>query len=88
MQPGRDHWPRAFTNLWSGGGIQTGGIIGASDARGEDVADRRMGTGDFLATIYRHLGIDAANVALPDFQGRPVPILREGHAIPELLGTA
>ncbi len=88
VQPGRDHWPRAFTNLWSGGGIQTGGIIGASDARGEDVADRRMGTGDFLATIYRHLGIDAANVALPDFQGRPVPILREGHAIPELLGTA
>jgi uncharacterized protein (DUF1501 family) len=29
LQPGRDHWPRAFTNIWAGGGIQTGGVIGA-----------------------------------------------------------
>jgi len=59
VQPGRDHWPRAFTNLWAGGGIQTGGIIGASDQRGEDVIERACGPGDFLATIYHHLGIDA-----------------------------
>lgn len=40
LQPGRDHWPRAFTNIWAGGGIQTGGIIGATDKRGEDVIER------------------------------------------------
>jgi uncharacterized protein (DUF1501 family) len=86
VQPGRDHWPRAFTNLWAGGGIQTGGIIGASDKRGEDAVDRISRPGDFLATIYRHLGIDAEKVYLEDFTGRPVPILPngQGRAIPEL----
>jgi uncharacterized protein (DUF1501 family) len=84
IQPGRDHWPRAFSNLWAGGGIETGRVIGATDKRGEDVVERRCGTGDFLATIYRHLGIDAAHVAIPDFFGRPQPILNEGAPIPEL----
>jgi hypothetical protein len=84
VQPGRDHWPRAFSNLWAGGGIETGRVIGATDKRGEDVVERRCGTGDFLATIYRHLGIDAQHVAIPDFFGRPQPILNEGAPIPEL----
>lgn len=84
MQPGRDHWPRAFSNLWAGGGIQTGGIIGSTDKRGEDVTERPCSPGDFLATIYRHLGIDASQVAIPDFSGRPIPILPRGAPIPEL----
>ena len=86
-QPGRDHWPRAFTNLWAGGGIQTGGVIGASDKRGEDAVDRISGPGDFLATIYHHLGIDAEHVAIEDFTGRPISILPHGKPIPELMGS-
>jgi Protein of unknown function (DUF1501) len=85
-QPGRDHWPRAFSNLWAGGGIETGRFIGATDKRGEDVIERRCGPGDFLATIYHHLGIDYANVFLKDFNGRPTPIVDHGKAIPELMG--
>lgn len=84
VQPGRDHWPRANSMLFAGGGIRTGQVIGATDARGEDPVERRVGPQDFLATIYRHLGIDAANVAIPDFSGRPTPILGDGRAIPEL----
>ncbi len=84
VQPGRDHWPRGFSNIWAGGGIQTGGIIGATDRRGEDAVDRRTSPGDFLATIYHHLGIDAKNVSIPDFTGRPVPILPQGRPVPEL----
>jgi uncharacterized protein (DUF1501 family) len=84
VQPGRDHWPNANTMLFAGGGIRTGRVIGATDVRGEEVVERRVGPQDFLATIYRHLGIDAANVALPDFSGRPIPILRDGHPIVEL----
>jgi hypothetical protein len=88
-QPGRDHWPNAFSNLWAGGGIQTGGVIGASDKFGEYVKERRFGTGDFLATLYSHLGIDAAQVMLPDFSGRPIPILPTGGTpVPELRGRA
>ena len=37
VQPGRDHWPRANSMLWAGGGIATGQVIGATDRRGEDV---------------------------------------------------
>ncbi|HEX7377021.1 MAG TPA: DUF1501 domain-containing protein, partial [Pirellulales bacterium] len=70
-QPGRDHWPRGFSNLWAGGGIQTGRVIGATDKRGEDAVERICSADDFLATIYHHLGIDHANTTLRDFNGRP-----------------
>lgn len=84
VQPGRDHWPRANTMLFAGGGLQTGQIIGATDSRGEDPVDRRVSPGDFLATLYNHLGIDAARIAVPDQSGRPIAILPQGAAIPEL----
>ena len=88
VQPGRDHWPRAFSQLWAGGGITTGGVIGATDRRGEDVTERIAHPGDFMATIYRHLGIDASQISIPDFSGRPNPILPSGEAIPELCGQS
>jgi hypothetical protein len=85
VQPGRDHWPSANTILFAGGGLRTGQIIGATDRLGEFVVERRIGPGDFLATVYRHLGIDYERVALPDFSGRPIPIVNEGKPIPELV---
>jgi hypothetical protein len=84
-QPGRDHWPRAFSNIWAGGGIETGRYIGATDRRGEDVIERHCGPGDFLATIYHHLGIDSSKVFIKDFNGRPTPIVDHGKPIPELI---
>ena len=86
LQPGRDHWPRAFTNIWAGGGIQTGGVIGASDKRGEDVVERPCTASDFLATIYHHLGIDYTKVTIKDLNGRPVSIVENGRPIAELMG--
>jgi Protein of unknown function (DUF1501) len=84
MQPGRDHWPHAMSFLFSGGGIAGGQVIGATDRRGEHAVERRVGVGDFLATVYRHLGIDAERIEIRDSGGRPTPILREGTSIPEL----
>lgn len=84
VQPGRDHWPRANTMLWAGGGMTTGQVIGATDRRGEDVIERRVGPHDFLATIYRHLGIDFERVTINDFSGRPHYIVQHGRPIPEL----
>ena len=86
-QPSRDHWPRANSMLWAGGGIRTGRVVGATDRLGEDVADRRVGPQDFLATVYRHLGIDYETVTLPDQSGRPIPIVQGGRAIPELVAS-
>lgn len=84
-QPGRDHWPRAFSNIWAGGGIETGRVIGATDRLGEDSVERICGPGDFLSTIYHHLGIDGRKVFIKDFNGRPTPIIDHGEPIPELI---
>ena len=84
VQPGRDHWPRANSMLFAGRGVETGQVIGATDRHGEDPIERRVGPGDFLATIYHHLGIDYENVAIPNFAGRPIPILNNGRHIREL----
>jgi uncharacterized protein (DUF1501 family) len=83
-QPGRDHWPRAVSLLFSGGGIDGGQVIGTTDRHGADVTRRRVGVRDLLATIYSHLRIDATQVVLRDKTGRPVPALPEGQPIPEL----
>ncbi len=87
-QPGRDHWARAFSNIWAGGGIETGRFIGATSSKGEDSIERVCGTGDFLATIYHHLGIPFSEIFLEDFNGRPTPIVDHGKPIPELIGRA
>jgi hypothetical protein len=85
VQPGRDHWPHAMSFLFSGGGIAEGQVLGATDRRGERPVERRVGVGDFLATLYRHLGIDAEHGTIRDPGGRPVPLLQQGgSAIPEL----
>ena len=83
-QPGRDHWPHAMSFLFSGGGIAGGQVIGATDRRGEHVVERQVCVGDFLATVYRHLAIDAERIEIRDSAGRPFPILRQGVPIPEL----
>ncbi|MBX9655696.1 DUF1501 domain-containing protein [bacterium] len=88
VQPGRDHWPRANSMIWAGGGIETGKIIGATDRRGEDVTERRVGPQDFLATIYQHLGIDYKRTMIPDNTDRPIPIVTDGEAIPELTSVS
>lgn len=84
VQPGRDHWPRAGSFLFAGGGIRTGQLIGATDKKGEDPIERRVGPEDFLATLYAHLGIDYKTAAIRDFSGRPTQIIRQGEAIREL----
>ena len=44
----------------------------------KDDADRRLGVGDFLATLYRHLGVDAERGSIRGPDGRPVPLLQQG----------
>ena len=70
--------------LVSGGGMPMGQVIGATNSRGEHPADRPLDPNDFLATVYRFLGIDPAQ-NLHDQRGRPIPILPHGDPISELL---
>ena len=83
-QPGRDHWPSAMSMLVSGGGMQTGQVIGATNDKGEHPISRAMTPNDVWASILHHLGIDQHQTFL-DHGGRPQPILPFGSPIRELL---
>ena len=76
-QPGRDHYPRAWSSVMIGGGIRGGQVIGRTDAEAATVVERPVGTLDFMATVCRVLGIDynKQNVAS---NGRPIRIVDRG----------
>ena len=80
---GRDHWPQAQSALVSGGGWRMGHVIGATTSKAEYPVERPLTPQDLLATIYRHLGVDAHS-NLVDFSGRPTPILFRGDVISEI----
>jgi uncharacterized protein (DUF1501 family) len=86
---GRDHWPNCWSMALAGGGIKTGQVVGASDERGYNVADRVVTMGDLYATIYQALGIDWKKEYMSPI-GRPVKIAnslddRTGSPVKELL---
>ncbi|HVX13683.1 MAG TPA: DUF1501 domain-containing protein [Pirellulales bacterium] len=81
---GRGHWPEAGILWIGGGGLRTGQVIGATDARGETVTGKPIGMKDVLATIYRVLGIDPAMTFL-DHNGRPQVVLDERDPLTALL---
>jgi Protein of unknown function (DUF1501) len=55
---GRGHWGAVFSALVAGGGFRGGQVVGASDARGEEVRDRPVYPADLIGAIYELLGID------------------------------
>jgi len=67
---GRDHWPQCFTCSFAGGGVQGGRVVGASDPIGGFPAERPVGPGDLVATIFHSLGLDHTD-HLPGPAGRP-----------------
>ncbi|MCE9531587.1 MAG: DUF1501 domain-containing protein, partial [Planctomycetes bacterium] len=81
---GRDHWPDAYSALVSGGGLRMGQVIGATNARAEYPTALPTTPQDLLATIYRHLGIDADHT-FRDHTGRPIAVLPHGEAIRQLI---
>jgi hypothetical protein len=82
---GRDHWPRAMFVLLAGGGMKTGQVIGASDAKGEGPSGEAITPDDVAASLYHSLGIDYHKEYHTD-TGRPVMIVRNGNIIPGLFG--
>jgi hypothetical protein len=81
---GRSHWPEAGFLWVAGGGLKTGQIIGATDARGEAVVGNPIGMKAVIATIYKVLGIDAGATLL-DHNGRPQYVLDEREPLSALL---
>ncbi len=81
---GRDHWLPAMSALIAGGGLQTGQVIGSTDARGEYPKDRPYRVSNVLSTIYQAIGIDPAT-SFKDGSGRPVYLLDDREPVRELL---
>ncbi len=72
---GRGHWGKVFSTLVAGGGFKGGQVVGASDAKGEEVKDRPVYPCDLIGSMYDLLGIDS-NAELPHPHGlkfRAVP---------------
>ncbi|XOV72106.1 MAG: DUF1501 domain-containing protein [Verrucomicrobiota bacterium] len=75
---GRDHWPRVSFAMLSGGGMNTGQVIGATDRLGGEAVERPVQFGEVFATLYHNLGIDVNKVTIPDFTGRPQFLVDNG----------
>jgi hypothetical protein len=70
---GRNHYGKVFCAVVAGGGFKGGRIVGASDARGEEVKERPVYPVDFITSMYELLGIDP-DAKLPHPQGRVVRV--------------
>jgi uncharacterized protein (DUF1501 family) len=86
---GRDHWPNCWSLALSGGGIKMGQVLGASDEKGYNVADRVVSMGDLYATVYKLMGIDWRKEYMSPI-GRPIKISnnlddRTGDPVQELI---
>jgi hypothetical protein len=81
---GRNHWPPVMSLLLAGGGFRHGRVIGATEADGGHIKERRVTPGDLAATIYHHMGVPL-NTHYLDTTGRPRAIVEGGSVIGELL---
>ncbi len=71
---GRGHWGKAFSALVAGGGFRGGQVVGATDARGEEVADFPVHPSDLIGSIYELLGIPG-EARLPHPEGADVRVI-------------
>jgi hypothetical protein len=55
---GRGHYGKCFSAVLAGGGFKGGCVLGASDAKGEEVAERPVYPCDLIGSMYELLGID------------------------------
>jgi uncharacterized protein (DUF1501 family) len=74
--PGRDHYPRAWSLAMFGGGIQGGRVIGKTDKEGATVIERPTTAQDFLATVCELMGIDYKKQNETP-SGRPITIVEK-----------
>lgn len=82
---GRDHWPKVGPAILTGGGMNTGQVIGSTDRTASRATSRPISYKDVFATLYHRLGIDPHQITINDPTGRPQYLLDEGQVIHELV---
>jgi len=81
---GRDHHARCFSVMLAGGGIKGGQVVGSSDSKGFEPAERPIKPEDLSATIYQCLGIDYTE-SITSPEGVRITLSRGGRHISELV---
>ena len=84
---GRDHWPKVFSVVMAGGGIQKGMVYGSSDATGSEPEDNPLNVEDWATTMYHCLGITADKELMAPGD-RPIEIVDGGKVRKDLLVQA
>ncbi len=81
---GRDHWPNNWSVVLGGCGIQTGGVLGATNENGTEIKDRPVHVAEMFHTYMQAVGIDPT--ATHTVGGNNVPVgAPERSAVKELL---
>ncbi len=80
---GRDHYSEGWITCLSGGGVQGGRVIGATDDDGVKVTERPVGVQDLFVTFCHVLGMDPRHEYTTD-QEQPIKLVDGGELIPEL----
>ena len=78
---GRSHYGKCFCALVAGGGFKGGRVVGASDEKGMEVAERPVHPRDLIGSMYSLLGIDPDG-PMPNGRGLDLKVMpsAEGDA--------
>jgi uncharacterized protein (DUF1501 family) len=75
---GRGHFGNCFSVVVAGGGFKGGQVVGASNATGEEVAQRPVPPQDLIGSLYQLLGI-APDGPLPNPRGLDLKLTDPGE---------
>lgn len=82
---GRDHFPRAWSFVMAGGGIQGGRVIGATNKNGDGVKDDQVSPQDLFATMAHCTGLNPKKENFSS-AGRPISLVdKDGEVIKGLV---
>ena len=84
VNEGRDHYPKAFSCMLAGGGIQGGQTWGSTDENGVEVIENKVEIPDFNATIAYALGLPLDQIIYSPTR-RPFTLSNKGQPITQLI---
>lgn len=81
---GRDHWPKVFSVVMSGGGVKGGYVYGESNATASEPETDPLTVENWATTVYHQMGI-VADKELMAPGDRPIEICDGGTVVNELI---
>jgi hypothetical protein len=81
---GRGHYGNCFSAVVAGGGFKGGTVVGASNDKGEEVAQRPVLAGDLIGSMYELLGIDPDG-PLPNPKGLALQVMPSTSRLKEIM---